>query len=152
MATKMVIDINEKKLKKTCLWCSKNFEIKRKRVALCPDCRKKRHQEEHNNLRREYAERRANLLNEVLPDVPVELHSVARAHATQIINDLYSDPTKGSLAKVAQADGTKSRRGSDDGCSTWFQDLAAKLEIRAKAAEQDDWWLDHPESDVFFDL
>lgn len=137
---------------KTCLWCTAEFTIKRKRVALCPDCRKKRHQEERNKLRRSYAEKRANLLNEILPDVPAELHSAARQHATEIINELYSNPLEGPLAKSPQPDGTKSRRGSNDGCSTWYKDLAGQLEMSARAAEQDDWWLTHPESDVFYDL
>lgn len=148
----MVINTSSKQVTKTCLWCPTEFTVKRKRVALCPDCRKLRHQEEHNKLRREYAEKRANLLNTVLPDVPVELHSTARAYATQVIQELYSNPIVGSQAREPQPDGTKSRRGSDDGCSTWYKDLAGQLETSARAAEQDDWWIDHPESDVFYDL
>ena len=42
--------------------------------------------------------------------------------------------------------GTRGRRGADEGCSTWNQELAAQLRIKAGEAASDPWWDNNPDA------
>jgi hypothetical protein len=135
---------------KNCLWCHNQYTIKRKQTALCQQCRTIRHNQQKARLYQQRSEYRSHILNNVLPDIPVNLHPLTRYYATELVNRLFS--ADGKPIQDKQPDGTKSRRGSTDGRSTYFRDLAGQLDYLADQAAEDEWWSAHPATDVFFDL
>jgi hypothetical protein len=144
---------------KNCFKCSAEFEYKRASTALCADCREDLHQVRRNFARRQRAEQIRDLLNRVLPDIPESLHQTARALAPKILDgrhDVRSVDDKdliqsGSLyCPDIQPSGTKTARGSDDGRSTYFADLAGELDTLESESAKDSWWTENSPSDVFF--
>lgn len=144
---------------KNCFKCGTGFEHQRVSTALCPSCRDDLHQVRRNVARRQRAEQIRDLLNRVLPDVPVELHQRARELAPKILDgrsgirsvddsDLIQS---GSLyCPDIQPAGSKTVRGADDGRSTYFADLAGELDTLESESSADPWWNTRSPSDVFF--
>lgn len=134
---------------KKCLWCPAVFEIQRKRVALCPGCRVRKHRLQVSIRDRERAEERATLLNNVLPLLPVVLHSLAYQLADEYL-DKRSD--EGLPGQLRMAPGTKTAAGADEGRTTEYVDLQNELDEFSRQAAEHPWWDDHPPEDVFFEL
>ena len=135
---------------KKCLWCPVRFQIKRKRVALCPGCRIKRNRLQQRKRDRERSEERSTILNNVLPMLELQLHPLARVLVDNYLEQ-RSDETCLPL-QMRSAPGTKTASGADEGRSTYYADLAAELDELSAEAANHPWWTDNPAENVFFML
>ena len=135
---------------KRCLWCREEFEIKRKRVALCPECRIERKREYDRQYQEERERDRQVLLNRILDKVPAELHS----RAYELVDEYLDLREKGfeQFAPVQPMPGQKTAYGPDEGRSSFFADLRIDLDRLCQEAATHPWWDEHPPEDVFFGL
>lgn len=123
-----------------CIACGTPFERKKRGPIAhhCPDCRQAR----NRNLTRERMQEMRTAYYEVCSRLPEEVALTASLDSEEMAYVLGW----GKKAVVAdmQPAGTKTPRGSEDGTSTWFTDLAGELETRARIAANDPWWAAHP--------
>lgn len=119
-----------------CFRCDEPFiQHRRSPSHYCKPCRIIRHRESTRNRQREVREQAeaivSRLPQEVSLDYVLYMASVAQ-------ND------GGSLSRDRQPEGTKSPRGSDDGRSTYFSDLAEELDIKCRESAVHSWWDENP--------
>lgn len=90
------------------------------------------------------------MLNNVLPQIPVELHPLARQLADEYL-DSRSDEN-GLPQQLRMAPGTKTAAGADEGRTTEYVSLQNELDELSRQAASHPWWDDNPPEDVFFEL
>lgn len=144
---------------KQCFKCAALFECSRSSTALCAYCQQDLRNVRRNAWRQQRAMEVQNLLNNVLPNLPAELHQRARKLAPQVLNGRNEIDTAseaelkdngGTFVRDLQPAGTKSAYGADEGRSTYDKDLAGKLDNLSEDAANHEWWAANAPADVFF--
>jgi|SRR5690606_12020812 len=128
-----------KKVVAPCARCGEEYE--RKGGYFCPSCRDARKRETDRRTK----EKRRQEIREAIERVRDVIPTGMVVDWDLFADELASDPDDQVPAVVdRQPVGWKSPRGSEDGRSTFFKDLAGELDWLERQANEHPWWAENP--------